>query len=399
MGEAAAVRWHEARWEGYDDSLMALSKVGGRWVRGSDARCGQRSDGLTISGEVEGQWRWSDGIKQGGRTAEQRFHDKVEASGRGTGSKARRQQRRSLLPSPPPPPSCPASRGGDRRAAGGKMDLKDSLSKFKQQQERCQSSLANIAASTSKPKHRAQPVNAPSAPARPSQPIKFSNDTERLQHINSVRKSPVGAQIKLVIELLYKTRQAFTAEQINESTYVDIHGNKAVFDSLRNNPKVYYDGRRFSYKSKHDLKGKDQLLVLVRKYPEGLAVVEVKDAYPTVLDDLQALKAAGEVWLLSNMDSQEDIVYPNDPKAKIKVDDDLKQLFREIELPRDMVDIEKELQKNGIKPMTNTAKRRAAAQINGVQPKAKPKKKQREITRRTKLTNAHLPELFQNLNS
>ncbi|OEL14012.1 hypothetical protein BAE44_0024965 [Dichanthelium oligosanthes] len=267
------------------------------------------------------------------------------------------------------------------------MDLKDSLSKFKQQQERCQSSLASIAASAAKPKHRAQPINAPSAPARPS-PIKFSNDTERLQHINSIRKSPVGAQIKLVIELLYKTRQAFTAEQINEATYVDIHGNKAVFDSLRNNPK-----------SKHDLKGKDQLLVLVRKFPEGLAVVEVKDAYPNVLEDLQALKAAGEVWLLSNMDSQEDIVYPNDPKAKIKVDDDLKQLFRETELPRDMVDIEKELQKNGIKPMTNTAKRRAAAQINGVKPKGKPKKKQREITKRTKLTNAHLPELFQNLNT
>jgi len=156
----------------------------------------------------------------------------------------------------------------------------------------------------------------------------------------------------------------------------------------------------FAYvQSKHDLKGKDQLLVLIRKFPEGLAVVEAKDAYPNVLEDLQALKATGEVWLLSNMDSQEDIVYPNDPKAKIKVDDDLKQLFREIELPRDMVDIEKELQKNGIKPMTNTAKRRAAAQINGVKPKAKPKKKQREITKRTKLTNAHLPELFQNLNT
>ena len=92
-------------------------------------------------------------------------------------------------------------------------------------------------------------------------------------------------------------------------------------------------------------------------------------------------------------------MYPNDPKAKIKVDDDLKQLFREIELPRDMVDVEKELQKNGIKPMTNTAKRQAAAQIDGVKPKPKPKKKQREITKRTKLTNAHLPELFQNLNT
>lgn len=47
-----------------------------------------------------------------------------------------------------------------------------------------------------------------------------------------------------------QTRQAFTAEQINERTYVDIHGNKAVFDSLRNNLKVSYDGRRFSYKVK-----------------------------------------------------------------------------------------------------------------------------------------------------
>jgi transcription initiation factor TFIIE subunit beta len=78
-------------------------------------------------------------------------------------------------------------------------------------------------------------------------------------------------------------------------------------------------------------------------------------------------------------------VYPNDSKAKIKVDDDIKQLFRGIELPRDVVYIEKELQKNGRKPMTNTAKRQAAAQINGVKPKAKPKK-QREITKRTRIT-------------
>lgn len=103
--------------------------------------------------------------------------------------------------------------------------------------------------------------------------------------------------------------------------------------------------------------------------------------------------------MLSNLDSQEDIAYPNDPKVPlIKVDDDLKQLFRGIELPRDMVDIEKDLQKNGMKPATNTARRKATAQVHGIAPsKPKPKKK-REITKRTKLTNAHLPELFQNLN-
>lgn len=101
---------------------------------------------------------------------------------------------------------------------------------------------------------------------------------------------------------------------------------------------------------------------------------------------------------MSNFDSQEDIAYPNDPRVPIKVDDDLKQLFREIELPRDMLDIEKDLAKTGMKPATNTAQRRAAAQVQGISTKAKPKKKKHEISKRTKLTNAHLPELFQNLN-
>ncbi|KAF8380287.1 hypothetical protein HHK36_027769 [Tetracentron sinense] len=280
------------------------------------------------------------------------------------------------------------------------MALQESLAKFKQQQEKCQSTLTSIASSRPAQPHRTAHASTSSlASARaPAPAVKFSNDTERLQHINSIRKSPVGAQIKRVIDLLLETRQAFTPEQINETCYVDVNANKAVFDSLRNNLKVSYDGRRFSYKSKHDLKDKNQLLVLVRKFPEGIAVIDLKDAYPTVMEDLQALKAAGQVWLLSNFDSQEDIAYPNDPRVLIKVDDDLKHLFRGIELPRDMIDIEKDLQKNGMKPVTNTAKRRAMAQVHGIGSKSKPKKKQREISKRTKLTNAHLPELFKNLN-
>ncbi|CDP09781.1 unnamed protein product [Coffea canephora] len=274
--------------------------------------------------------------------------------------------------------------------------LQESLNKFKKQQEKCQSTLTSIA--------KQNPKTTPPKPflsgvSTPSPPIKFSNDTERLQHINSIRKAPVGAQIKRVIDLLLEKRQALKPEQINQECYVDLNANKAVFDSLKKNPKVHYDGERFSYKSKHDLRNKDQLLVLVRKFPEGIAVIDLKDAYTTVMEDLQSLKAAGQIWLLSNFDSQEDIAYPNDPRVPIKVDDDLKQLFRGIELPRDMLDIEKDLQKNGMKPATNTAKRRAMAQVHGIAPKNKPKKKKHEISKRTKLTNAHLPELFQNLNA
>ncbi|CAL5360026.1 hypothetical protein CsSME_00050393 [Camellia sinensis var. sinensis] len=282
--------------------------------------------------------------------------------------------------------------------------LHESLNKFKKQQEKCQSTLTSIAAKagssrvTTNYKATTASTSSSTNTKSPAPAVKFSNDTERLQHINSIRKGPVGAQIKRVIDLLLETRQALTPEQINEVCYVDINANKAVFDSLRNNLKVHYDGRCFSYKSKHDLKDKNQLLILVRKFPEGIAVIDLKDAYPNVMEDLQALKSAGQIWLLSNFDSQEDIAYPNDPRVPIKVDDDLKLLFRGIELPRDMIDIEKDLQKNGMKPATNTAKRRAMAQVHGIGSKPKLKKKKHEISKRTKLTNAHLPELFKNLN-
>ncbi|XP_065630854.1 uncharacterized protein LOC112030829 [Quercus suber] len=278
------------------------------------------------------------------------------------------------------------------------MALQEKLDRFKKQQEKCQSTLTSIAASNKAETHKSMPVPAaPSVARAPAPAVKFSNDTERLQHINSIRKAPVGAQMKRVINLLLETRQAFTPEQINEVTYVDINANKAVFDSLRNNLKVNYDGKRFSYKSKHDLRDKEQLLYLIRKFVWGIAVIDLKDAYPTVMEDLQALKAAGQIWLLSNFDSQEDIAYPNDPRVPIKVDDDLKQLFLGIELPRDMIDIERDLQKNGMKPATNTAQRRASSEVQGMSSKPKPKKKKHEITKRTKLTNAHLPELFRHL--
>ncbi|KAK2631093.1 hypothetical protein EUGRSUZ_L03418 [Eucalyptus grandis] len=249
------------------------------------------------------------------------------------------------------------------------MALQEQLNKFKKQPEKCQSTLTSIVAR----------AGSTSTPAMPMPAPPFSDDTERLKNITGIRKAPVGAQMKHVIDLLYESRLALTPEQINEPCYVDMLSNKAVFDNLANNPKVYYDGQQFSYESKHDLKDKNKLLKLIRSYMEGIKVIDLKDAYPTVMEDLQ------------------DIAYPNDPKVPIKVDDDLKQLFRSIELPRDMIDIENDLQKSTMKASTNTMQRRLAAQIHGISQKPKLKKKKHEISKRTKLTNVHLPELFENL--
>lgn len=80
--------------------------------------------------------------------------------------------------------------------------LQESLNKFKKQQEKCQSTLTSIAAKNLKGSttQKSVPVNAPARTISPA--VKFSNDMERLQRINSIRKAPVGAQIKRVIDLL-----------------------------------------------------------------------------------------------------------------------------------------------------------------------------------------------------
>lgn len=81
------------------------------------------------------------------------------------------------------------------------------------------------------------------------------------------------------------------------------------------------------------------------------------------------------------------------------MDDDLRKLFRGIELPRDMLDIEKYLQMNGMMPASNTAKTREAAQVKGIFSEKKIKNKKRGIRKIHNLANPHLPELYENLGS
>ncbi|KAI7750884.1 hypothetical protein M8C21_026668, partial [Ambrosia artemisiifolia] len=180
------------------------------------------------------------------------------------------------------------------------------------------------------------------------------------------RRKPYLIENKTLVprnrEIVEYTRQSFTAEQINEACNVDVKGNMAVFVSLTRSPKVSYDGNYFSYKPTHDVKDKKELLRLIQKFAEGIAVADLEDAYGTVMKDLQALEDECQIWLLQGSDLQEVIAYPNDPRVSIKVDDELKQRFRSTKLPCDMLDIEQELQENGMKPATDTAKRILMAQ-------------------------------------
>eukprot|EP00976_Prorocentrum_cordatum_P038907 791770-Prorocentrum_minimum.AAC.3 len=47
----------------------------------------------------------------------------------------------------------------------------------------------------------------------------------------------------------------------------------------------------------------------------------------------QEYAAAERAWVLVNSDTNEEIVYPNDPKLKIKVDNDIQDLWNGIKVP------------------------------------------------------------------
>ena len=45
-----------------------------------------------------------------------------------------------------------------------------------------------------------------------------------------------------------QTRQSLLPEEINDLCFVDVKHNKDVFESLKSNVKVSFDGQRFAYK-------------------------------------------------------------------------------------------------------------------------------------------------------
>ncbi len=89
------------------------------------------------------------------------------------------------------------------------MALAQKLAQFNKQQEKLQASLAKTAPRP-QPTAKAGPSSRkPPTPPPPTtqlvpfaQRFSFTNDTEKLQQIATIRKSPVGAQIKRVLDLL-----------------------------------------------------------------------------------------------------------------------------------------------------------------------------------------------------
>ena len=86
------------------------------------------------------------------------------------------------------------------------MALQEQLERFNKQQQRAQATLVKTAVRAAPSKHPPPPPPKRPSPSEQQVPLaqrfSFNSDKEKLQQIAIIRKSPVGAQIKRVIDLL-----------------------------------------------------------------------------------------------------------------------------------------------------------------------------------------------------
>ncbi len=73
-------------------------------------------------------------------------------------------------------------------------------------------------------------------------------------------------------------------------------------------------------------------MALIRKFPEGMPVGEVRDAYSKVMADVDVLRQEGSLWTLPHHDSNELMLYPRDFPPVISVSPDVAALWHEIEV-------------------------------------------------------------------
>ena len=256
-----------------------------------------------------------------------------------------------------------------------------------------QTSLVGLTVS---PPFPSPPFPSPLSPKKERE--RAAKSLEAPTHERAVATNVLMKQ-KRVMDLLNVTRKPMsTAELHNELGFpVD---SPELWDMLLHNDKVLYNEqtRRFSYRAKHIIADRREMLALVQKHPDGILLDDVADAYAAAGDDAQALVDAGAAISLVNAESREKVLYPVDDAYEVEVEEDVAGMFHAVEIPAHDPDFDAAVRDVGAEPAPRRATTARAGDDDSDEEgggKGKKKKKRRAVNfERMKVTNVHLPELF-----
>mmetsp|Transcript_16306 Transcript_16306/g.55520 ORF Transcript_16306/g.55520 Transcript_16306/m.55520 type:complete len:281 (+) Transcript_16306:178-1020(+) len=204
------------------------------------------------------------------------------------------------------------------------------------------------------------------------------------------RQQAINTYIRTVLNTLMEHRRPMSAREIMDACKVDVLTNKTLFTELRDNPKAHYDEptQTWEYKAKYNVKGRDGLLALVGKTPEGLPWADIKDLYNGIGEDLHALHAEGRLYLIRNIDTGKEVVYPRERRFEVNVDEDIVDLWNGVEVPTDENELKQMLADLGLP----VAERKSKSQYRPSNERRK--KIRRQATRQAKLQNTHVSDLL-----
>jgi transcription initiation factor TFIIE subunit beta len=295
-----------------------------------------------------------------------------------------------------------------KKAAEAEQRLKqarlDEISSIRARRNRVPSLLLLLASVRPRPAPRALPLSSSSSLLlslfRPQERELAERALAPPTHAHEVATSILMKQ-KRVMDLLAKTRKPFNAVELrNELGFpVDV---PELWDMLLHNDKLFYDERvkRFSYKAKHALADRREMLAFIQKRQDGVLVEDVVDAYANALDDAEALIEAKLVMTLHNAETRKRVLYPLDDAYEAgDVSETTAGLFHGVELPAEDDAFDAALRAIGEEPAPRRDTRGGKTEDDDEfdaegNRKIKTKKKRAVNFERMKLTNVHLPEMF-----
>ncbi|KAF2276931.1 general transcription factor spTFIIE beta subunit [Westerdykella ornata] len=180
-----------------------------------------------------------------------------------------------------------------------------------------------------------------------------------------------------------------TLEQITKFLNIPDHHIPELLRRLRSTHvvnRIEWDPVKdlYRYKPKYNIRNSAQLKGYLQnqKSAAGLPVKDLKDGWPTAVEDINELEKKNEVLVSRHKkDAQPKTVWLNDPSLMHTMDPDFKAQWHQIALPENPDDLRKKLVTAGLKPSS------APKKIVAVGPKEKKRKAPR---RGGKQTNTHM---------
>ncbi|KAI9205114.1 uncharacterized protein BJ171DRAFT_503032 [Polychytrium aggregatum] len=204
----------------------------------------------------------------------------------------------------------------------------------------------------------------------------------------------VAKQLFLIINILKSKDSPFSFDEIYQETGYDLTSstNDELIESIRTNLKIIsdFEAQTLQFRPKFDIKSKHDLLRLLesQKLSHGLEVDdEFKESFPNWQAAVQELEKSEDIIVFMNKEGAgavPRVLFYNDSSLNVHMSEEFKTYWHQIKLPPEG-DLEKELEKAGLKSMdTFSTKPKSVTKV-----KVKPKK----TNKRIKLTNTHLEDI------